>query len=139
MSSCATPTIVLCTCVYSYKPCPQTQDTTKQRHKTAKFYGPTITTISKMVAPFVQRWITHLDYEFHPRGEPYLFSIGGDVTRCMTSTQWCATVKQAFRKWSPNATPCPPKLLRSSFITFLRGANMLSLSHASHIPMTQLP
>ena len=121
-------------------------DTTQQRHKSApvptplnptrdaptpprlslaasKFYGPTRTTLSKLVAPWMKLYIESLAFEFHPREQPYLWSVGGDVTRCQTSSQWTQTVKAAFKKYSPNKTPCPPKLLRSSFITYLRGSD----------------
>lgn len=89
----------------------------------SKFYGPTVTTVSPMVAPWLQLWVDSLKFEYHPKDEPYLFAVGGDVTRCQTSSQWCETIKGAFRRWSPDKTPVPPKLLRSSFITFLRSSD----------------
>ena len=98
-------------------------DTTVQRHKTSKFYGPSRTTVSKLVQPWLNLYITALQLEFSPNNQPYLFHVGGDTERCQTSSQWCQTVKQAFARWSPNKTACPPKLLRSSFITFLRGSD----------------
>ena len=82
-----------------------------------------MTTVSKLVAPWLQLWIDSLQFEFHPREEPYLFFCNGDTTRCQTSSQWTTTVKQAFQRWSPNKTACPPKMLRSSFITHLRGSD----------------
>ena len=85
--------------------------------------GPTVTTVSKLVAPWLQLWIDALQFEFHPRDEPYLFFCNGDVTRCQTSSQWTATVKQAFQRWSPNQVACPPKMLRTSFITHLRSSD----------------
>ena len=88
-------------------------DTTKSRHKSAlllppsdpacstltfpslclsgaasKFYGPTRTTLSKMVAPWMKLYLNSLAFEYHPKDQPYLWSVGGDVTRCQTSSQW---------------------------------------------------
>ena len=82
-----------------------------------------MTTVSKLVAPWLQLWIDSLQFEFHPREEPYLFFCNGDTTRCQTSSQWTTTVKQAFQRWSPSKTACPPKMLRTSFITHLRGSD----------------
>ena len=87
-----------------------------------------------MVAPWLKLLIDSRAFEFGwNQGNPYLWSVGDDYERCQTSSQWTQnvlsrhsnrealltptlalrTVKNAFKKYSPNKTPCPPKLLRS--------------------------
>ena len=51
----------------------------------------------------------------------YLFSTGSDH-RAYSISQWTDAVKSAFGRHSPNGEAPPPKLLRSSFITFLRSS-----------------
>ena len=75
--------------------------------------GPTKTTVSKLVAPWLKLYLAQLQFEYHPKEQPYLWAVGGDFTRCQTSSQWCSTVKAAFQRWSPNKTAVPPKMLRS--------------------------
>ena len=75
--------------------------------------GPSKTTVSKIVQPWLELYLKSMQWDFHPRNQPYLWNVGGDTERCQTSSQWCQTVKMAFARWSPNKTPVPPKLLRS--------------------------
>ena len=79
----------------------------------SKFYGPTKTTVSKLVQPWLKLYVATLQFEFHPHNQPYLFFVSGDTNRVQTSSQWSNTVKQAFARYSPNKTACPPKQLRS--------------------------
>lgn len=77
----------------------------------SKFYGPTRTTLSKLVAPWMKLYIdSQITFEFHPKEQPYLWSVGGDAGRCQTSSQWTQTVKAAFKKYSPKKSACPPKV-----------------------------
>jgi hypothetical protein len=62
-------------------------------------------------------WLTQLDFST-VEPDPYLFHPTTDASRCLTSSQWCATVKAAFLKHSGKSPP--PKLLRASFVTWVR-------------------
>ena len=88
-------------------------DTTKQRHKTSKFYGPTKTTVSALVQPWIDLYIQqHLTWEFSANIQPYLWHPTGDTSRCVVSGVWTTMIKNCFAKYSPNKTATPPKLLR---------------------------
>ena len=41
-----------------------------------------------MVAPWLKLYIDSLQFEFHPKDQPYLWCVGNDVMRCQTSSQW---------------------------------------------------
>ena len=55
-------------------------------------------------------------------GRVYLFHPDGQPTRCLSESQWTKKVKLCFKAHSPRKVSCPPMLLRSSFITALRGS-----------------
>ena len=85
--------------------------------------------ISDLVAPLLEQYLESktamLELDFGDDDEPhegrYLFSRGTDH-RALTISQWTAAIKAAFGRHSPNGEAPPPKLLRSSFITFLRSS-----------------
>ena len=85
--------------------------------------------ISDLVSPLLDQYLESktamLELDFGDDDEPhegrYLFSRGTDH-RALTISQWTAAIKAAFGRHSPNAEAPPPKLLRSSFITFLRSS-----------------
>ena len=93
--------------------------------------GPTKTTVSKLVAPWLKLYLAQLQFEYHPKEQPYLWAVGGDFTRCQTSSQWCSTVKAAFQRWSPNKTAVPPKMLRSYAKQTARNRRLRALTDAS--------
>ena len=89
-----------------------------------------MTRLSDLVAPLVDQYLESkaamLELDFHFQGdEPhegrYLFSTGSDH-RAYTISQWTKAIKAAFGRHSPNQESPPPKLLRASFITFLRSS-----------------
>ena len=108
-------------------------DLTKFVHKTAKFYGPSMTPISELITPFLTRYLeaTQSGFEFtdydeeeeqHRTRRRYLFAMKSDATRCLATSHWTTRVKSAFRRYSPESkSPCP-SLLRSAFITELRNS-----------------
>ena len=55
-------------------------------------------------------------------GAEYLFSTGSD-RRQLSSTQWTSLVKSCFQRHSPTHVACPPKLLRASFVCWLRSSD----------------
>jgi hypothetical protein len=68
--------------------------------------------------PLVEEYKKRLIFEF--TGEaPALFHVSNDYQRCVASSQWTQLVKSAFERCG--GKPCAPKLLRSSFISFMRG------------------
>ena len=81
-------------------------DMTTQRFKNSRFYGPSVTSISSMIAPMLDKYIELIAFEFEQ--QPYVFSMK-DPLRCQTSSQWSAYCKGIFKKWSGVA--CPPKML----------------------------
>ena len=97
----------------------QSADTPLRVLAASKFYGPTKTTVSKLVAPWLQLYVDQLQFEYHPKEQPYLWGVGGDYTRCQESSQWCATVKQAFQRWSPGNKAPPPKVRQASLASLL--------------------
>ena len=126
-------------------------DLTKERrgHKTSRFTGPTITKVSDITTPFLEKMFEleqsqHNTFEFTEEGEGspnrtsrrYIFS-KGHPTRCFSESEWSAHVKNVFCKHSPGGKKVPPKLLRSIFITALKssaGVNEeLKQSVASHM------
>ena len=60
-------------------------------------------------------------FDFDHSDGHYLFGTGSDH-RAYSISQWTAAIKSAFGRHSPNGEAPPPKLLRSSFITFLRSS-----------------
>ena len=73
---------------------------------------------------------TSLEYLFHAPLHP---------SRAIESSAWSKRVKSCFAKWSPHKTPTPPRLLRSSFITWLRGHKGVPkevLESAAWVPAT---
>ena len=94
-------------------------DLTQQRsHKTSRFYGPSVTTLSPLLTEPLRQWLTMVEYDAVDDPQPYLFHVERDTRRCVASSQWSAMVKAAFKKHAGVA--CPPKLLRSSFVTWLK-------------------
>ena len=64
--------------------------------RTSKFYGPSVTTISPIVQPWIKLFVDQLKMEFNSdMGEDfYLFHTGTDLGRNMSSSLWTQTVKQ---------------------------------------------
>ena len=102
---------------------------------TALVAGPTITRISEITRPYLGKLQQLKDsddntFEFTEEGEgpenrtsrKYLFC-KGHSTRCYSDSDWGAYVKHVFGKYSPGGKTPPPKLLRSIFITTLRGSS----------------
>jgi hypothetical protein len=93
-------------------------DMTTQRFKNSRFYGPSVTSISSMIAPLLDEYIKLIAFDFDD--QPYVFCTARDAKRCQTSSQWSAYCKSIFKKWSGVA--CPPKMLRASFVTWIRNS-----------------
>ena len=70
------------------------------------FYGPSVTSISSLIAPALDEYVQLVAFEFEDK--PYVFCTR-DATRCQTSSAWSAYCKGIFKKWSGVA--CPPKML----------------------------
>jgi len=119
-------------------------DLTAFRHKTSKFWGPSVSSLSKPVSDAIDLWLTlegriegeEVDFEFpnvdeegerrvpvNRANKDYLFHQQSGVNYCYSSSQWCSKVKKIFGKYSPTGVEPSPKLLRASFIVALRDAN----------------
>ena len=96
-----------------------TVDLSNLRHKTSRFYGPSISTLPTGIGAWVAKYLESIELEF-TGDTPYLFSLASDWQRGMSSSQWCAFHKGVFLKHGGVAVP--PKLLRASFCTHLRSA-----------------
>ena len=109
-------------------------DLTKFKHKTSKYYGPSMTPVSHLITPLLKSFLllTQSRFEFSEFGDDEaqartrqrsLFAMPTDATRCFESSNWTQRVKQAFSRYhAEKKAPCPT-LLRSSFITALRDSN----------------
>ena len=85
-------------------------DLSHMRFKNSKFYGPTVTSVSPMVVPYLKELLSIYEFETGATPHPYLFAQASDVTRCMASSAWSQYAKAIFKKWTGVA--CPPKTLR---------------------------
>ena len=87
-------------------------DTQELRHKTTKFYGPSVTKLPPEIGALIERYKQYLESAFkHEESRRYIFYAGTDL-RCIESSNWTQYVKGLFKKFSPHKTETPPKLLR---------------------------
>ena len=109
----------------------------------SKFFGPTVTTISPLIVPYLKQYLAMLEFETAYDDHPHLFSPARDVSRAMTSSQWSAYAKAVVKKYTSVAAPpktmrcgaapsiccrrdlrsrlaCIPPPVRASFITYMK-------------------
>ena len=93
------------------------------RHKTSRFYGPAATKLPKMFSMYIHTFIALRRggdvFDFDESDDGYLFAAKDG--RAHTVSAWTKVVKDAFRRHSSSGLAPAPKLLRSIFITWLRG------------------
>ena len=89
--------------------------TSARSHKTSRFHGPTIQTLSSMLNEPLSLYCTEVEYDGAGNETPYLFHPTSDTSRCLPSSQWSQTVKAVMKKHAGVATP--PKTLRASFVS----------------------
>jgi hypothetical protein len=103
-------------------------DLTSFKHKTSRYYGPSMTPISPRLTELLDTWLAmtqtfefdELDPDATRTQRRYLFTQKNDPNRCVDSSGFTAFVKASFKEHTPNGeAPCPT-LLRSAFITTLR-------------------
>ena len=92
--------------------------TAPNAHKTSAFYGPTCTSVSKMIFPWLRRYLDATGLRERTAELPYIFHPLADCTRPLSPSQWTGLVKSVFQRHAGIAVA--PKTLRSSFITFLK-------------------
>ena len=64
-----------------------------ERDPPRQFYGPTRTTVSKLIAPYIDLYVKqHLTWEFSASNQQYLFHPTNDTSRCIVSGQWTTVV-----------------------------------------------
>lgn len=93
-------------------------DLSNMRFKNSKFYGPTVTSISPLIVPYLKQYLAMLEFETAYEAHPHLFSPASDNSRAMTSSQWSAYAKAIVKKYTGVAAP--PKTMRASFITYMK-------------------
>ena len=76
--------------------------------------------MSALLREPLDAYLDAFQWETHGNETPYLFHPTDDTTRCLPSSQWSGVVKACFKKHAPGKVAPPPKLLRASFITWLR-------------------
>jgi hypothetical protein len=75
--------------------------------------------VSVHVVKHLEDHLVALNYKNFQVENHYVFQ-QGNVGKNISIPNWTRRVKDAFERHSPRNTATPPKLLRSSFITFLR-------------------
>ena len=81
----------------------------------SKFFGPTVTTISPLIVPYLKQYLAMLEFETAYDDHPHLFSPARDVSRAMTSSQWSAYAKAVVKKYTSVALV--PLLLRHAAVS----------------------
>ena len=89
--------------------------------ETSKHYGPYCTALPDALTPLLDRYADMLALEGEGGDEAYLFGPNHALDRPYESAGWSMFVKRAFAKHSPSGQEVAPKVLRSSFITWIRG------------------
>ena len=100
------------------------------QHKTASVYGPTVTTISPLIVPWLKRYLSCtglLGFHTSTGEKPFLFHPHASVSQPHGSAQWSRIVQASFRRHSIGNVALSPKDLRSSFITFVKDQKDASL------------
>ena len=89
--------------------------TAMKLHKTSRFHGPSITTISNLLNEQLTTLCRDLTFDdVAESGQPYLWHTSKDVSRPVSSSTFTTLVKDAFARYSPGKKPTPPKVLRAS-------------------------
>ena len=88
---------------------------TRDAHKTAAIFGPTITSVPACVCIFLTAWIKLTGIS--TASQPYVFACDTDHSKPITSKRWTRVVQAIFKRHA--GVPLSPKDLRSSFVTFL--------------------
>ena len=83
-----------------------TQRLTPPRFPSRISQGPSVTSVSAMIAPALDAYVDLISFDFDDK--PYVFCEKRDANRCLTSSAWSAYCKGIFKKWSGVA--CPPKM-----------------------------
>ena len=86
-----------------------------------------MTVISDKIAVYLEKYVEQklgasaFDFEAESANGAYLFSTGSDH-RQLSSNQWTSLVKGCFQSHSPAHVATPPKLLRASFVCWIRSS-----------------
>ena len=96
-------------------------DLTKRgSHKTSKHFGPFSAKLPSQLDEVLDRYTSALETEGPGGDEAYLFSPRTATDRPLETSAFTMAVKRAFKKHSPAKQEVSPKVLRSSFIVWLR-------------------
>ena len=94
--------------------------TKRGEHKTSKHYGPFVAKLPSELDGVIERYASLLELEPGSDEGAYLFGSNGAIDRPFEMSGFTQAVRRAFKKHSPNKQEISPKVLRSSFITWLR-------------------
>lgn len=87
-----------------------------------------MTVLSDKVTVYLEKYLQQkmdtstFDFQAESTTGAYLFSTGTDH-RQLSSSQWTSLVKGCFQRHSPAHVATPPKLLRASFVCWLRSSS----------------
>ena len=92
-------------------------------HKTSSVFGPTRTTVSTVIAQWMDLYLHLCDKQegigtASTTARPYLFHQARRRDQPLSPSQWTRLVKACFKRHS--GVPLAPKDLRASFVTFLK-------------------
>ena len=87
-------------------------------------YGPSVSSISSLIVPWLKLYITAS--KLSSQQTPYIFHPRSDTSKPHSSAHWTQIVSSCFARHSPGNVHLPPKNLRASFITFVKGQTELS-------------
>ena len=65
-----------------------------------QFYGPSVTTVSKLIAPYLDTYTRLMQFEFGSE-DMYLFHTNDSLGRNQSDSQWCAPAPPRTLKYMP--------------------------------------
>ena len=87
------------------------------QHKTAKFYGPNVTTINPLIGLWIDKYVALLRFDRvdEAGSKYYLFPVSGDFGRCVAGSHWTQMIKAVFQRYA--GVKVTSTTLRASFIS----------------------
>ena len=84
-------------------------------HKTSRFHGPSITTVSPLLTEQLTAMCDDLTWDHVEEDkQAYLWHVKSDSTRPVSSSAFSTLVKNAFARHAPGNKPTPPKVCEPS-------------------------
>ncbi|MDC0525419.1 hypothetical protein OAO87_00375 [bacterium] len=84
-------------------------------HKTSRFTGPSVTSITPLLSVQLNEMLTQIEYDNVALcDKPYLWHVASDCSRPVSSSSFCKMVKDAFQRASAGLHPSAVPLLPAS-------------------------